>query len=48
MHDMDWETTGRLASLAGGIKIEHHGTQQHSYTRDAFDARFVKEFDRSI
>ncbi len=48
MNDMDWETTGRLASLAGGIKIEHHGTQQHSYTREAFDARFVKEFARSI
>ncbi len=48
MNDMDWETTGHLASLAGGIKIEHHGTQQHSYTREAFDARFVKEFDRSI
>lgn len=48
MNDMDWETTGRLASLAGGIKIEHHGTQKHSYTREAFDARFVKEFDRSI
>jgi adenosine kinase len=48
MNDMDWETTGRLASLAGGIKIEHHGTQQHSYTREAFFARFEKEFDRSI
>ncbi|VAW84439.1 Sugar kinase [hydrothermal vent metagenome] len=48
MNDMDWETTGRLASLAGGIKIEHHGTQQHSYTREVFDTRFVKEFDRSI
>ncbi|MCF6324087.1 MAG: carbohydrate kinase family protein [Gammaproteobacteria bacterium] len=48
MNDMDWETIGRIASLAGGIKIEHHGTQQHSYTREAFDARFVKEFERSI
>ena len=48
MNEMDWETTGRLASLAGGIKIEHHGTQQHRYNRDEFDARFVKEFDRAI
>ncbi len=48
MNEMDWETTGRIASLAGGIKIEHHGTQQHHFTREAFDARFVKEFDRSL
>ncbi len=48
MNEMGWETTGRIASLAGGIKIEHHGTQQHSYTREAFDARFKKAFSRSI
>jgi len=48
MNKMDWETTGRIASLAGGIKIEHHGTQQHSYTREEFFSRFEKEFDRSI
>lgn len=48
MNEMDWETTGRIASLAGGIKIEHHGTQQHKFTRDEFDARFKQEFGRSI
>ena len=26
---LDWPTTGRIASLAGAIKIEQHGTQQH-------------------
>ncbi|MDQ7073105.1 MAG: carbohydrate kinase family protein [Gammaproteobacteria bacterium] len=29
MHDKDWETTGRIASLLGAIKIEQHGTQNH-------------------
>jgi len=48
MNELDWETTGRMASLAGGIKIEHAGTQQHSYTREAFNLRFTKEFSRSI
>jgi len=48
MHDMDWETTGRIASLMGAIKIEQHGTQNHSFTRDAFDARFQEAFSRSI
>ncbi|WP_455217959.1 carbohydrate kinase family protein [Kaarinaea lacus] len=48
MHDMDWETIGRLASLMGAIKIEHHGTQNHSFTRDEFDDRFKEAFDRCL
>jgi adenosine kinase len=48
MHDMDWETTGRIASLLGAIKIEHHGTQNHHFTREVFDCRFEAAFGRSI
>jgi len=48
MNDMDWETTGRIASLMGAIKIGRHGTQNHSFTRDAFDARFQEAFGRSV
>lgn len=48
MHDMDWETCGRIASLMGAIKIEHHGTQNHSFTRDEFDDRFKEAFDRCL
>ena len=44
MNDMDWETTGRIASLMGAIKIEYHGTQKHSFTMDEFEDRFKKEF----
>jgi len=44
MHDMDWETTGRIASLLGCIKIEQHGTQNHSFDRQAFDDRFNEAF----
>ncbi|ALP51990.1 sugar kinase [Candidatus Tenderia electrophaga] len=44
MHDMDWETTGRIASLMGAIKIQHHGTQNHSFDRQAFDDRFNEAF----
>ncbi|NOX75039.1 MAG: carbohydrate kinase family protein [Gammaproteobacteria bacterium] len=47
-HDMDWQTTGRIASLLGAIKIEHHGTQNHTFTRDEFDEQFEKAFGRSI
>lgn len=44
MNDMDWETTGRVASLMGAIKIEHHGTQNHRFTFDQFKARFHEAF----
>jgi len=44
MHDMDWETTARIASLMGAIKIEKHGTQNHSFDRQAFDDRFNQAF----
>jgi adenosine kinase len=45
---LDWETTGRIASLAGAIKMEHHGTQQHRYTMNDFAARFRAEFGRGL
>lgn len=45
---LDWETTGRIASLAGGIKIERHGTQNHSYTREDFARRYRDSFGVSL
>ncbi|UCE88700.1 MAG: carbohydrate kinase family protein [Pseudomonadota bacterium] len=44
LNDMDWDTTGRIASLMGAIKIEHHGTQNHRFTREEFDERFQQAF----
>lgn len=44
MNGMDWETTGRVASLMGAIKIEHPGTQNHRFTFDQFKARFHEAF----
>jgi len=41
MNDMDWETTGRIASLMGAVKIETHGTQNYRYTPDEFGDRFA-------
>lgn len=40
----DWPTTGRIASLAGALKIEKHGTQNHRFTRAEFDARYHENF----
>jgi adenosine kinase len=44
LHGKDWETTGRIASLLGAIKIEQHGTQNHTFTVDEFTARFEENF----
>jgi adenosine kinase len=45
---LDWEVTGRIASLMGGIKIEHAGTQNHHYSRDAFAARYRESFGQAL
>lgn len=45
---MDWQTTGRIASLMGAIKIEHKGTQNHSFTFAEFAQRFHTEFGYSL
>lgn len=41
-NDLDWETTGRAASLMGAIKIAHAGTQNHALDRTSFEARFAE------
>ena len=48
MNDMDWETTCRIASLMGAIKIQHHGTQNHRFGLDEFKDRFKQVFDISL
>ncbi len=42
--EMDWPTTGRIASLMGAIKIAQHGTQNHSFTPDVFKEQFNRAF----
>src|ERR1700730_18964623 len=36
---LDWETTGRMASLMGAIKIESRGPQNHEFSPAEFDRR---------
>jgi adenosine kinase len=43
-HDLGWETTGRLASLLGAIKIAHKGAQNHLFTREEIGERFEAAF----
>ncbi|MGZ8226207.1 MAG: carbohydrate kinase family protein [Methylococcaceae bacterium] len=48
MNELDWETIGRIASLMGAIKIEHHGTQNHVFDMDGFKQRFHENFAYSF
>lgn len=43
-HDLGWETTGRLASLLGAIKIAHKGAQNHVLTKEEIADRFEQAF----
>ena len=48
MNELDWEMTGRVASLMGAIKIEHAGTQNHKFTQHEFAQRFHAAFGVSL
>ena len=48
MQGLDWETTGRIASLLGALKIAHAGTQNHRFTAGEFASRFRAAFGRAI
>ena len=44
LRGLDWETTGRVASLMGSIKIESRGPQNHEFTKAEFDRRYQDNF----
>ncbi len=44
---LDWETTGRLASVMGSIKIAHRGGQNHQPSREEIAARYQRAFGTS-
>lgn len=48
MNELDWDVTGRIASLLGAIKIEHHGTQNHYFDMDSFKQRYRENFGHSF
>lgn len=47
MKGFEWETTGRIAALAGSIKVASQGTQNHAFTPEEFAARFEAAFGYS-
>ena len=45
---MDWELTGRLASVLGAVKIAHRGGQNHRFTRDEIVDRCRQNFGVAV
>ena len=43
----DWESTGRLGSLMGALKIAQRGPQNHQPARDEIADRYKKAFGAS-
>lgn len=39
LNGLDWETTGRIASVMGAVKIESRGTQNHQLSRAELEER---------
>lgn len=48
LHKLDWETTGRIASLLGALKIAHPGTQNHRFMPAEFAQQFQQVFGYSF
>jgi adenosine kinase len=48
LRGLDWETTGRVASLMGAIKIESRGPQNHRFTQAEFSRRYQDSFGQSL
>lgn len=44
LNDMDWPTTGRIASLMGTQCVGRHGTQNHTTNQADFSALFAETF----
>ena len=48
MNELDWEVTGRIASLLGAIKIEKNGPQSHTFSLDSLKERYQQNFGSSF
>ena len=44
----NWQRTGQLASLMGGVKIEQPGTQNHSPSKSDLESRYRENFGSDI
>ena len=48
VNDLDWDETGRLASIMGSVKISNRGAQNHRLTRIEIGELYAKNFGFSL
>jgi len=48
LRGLDWDTTGRIASLMGAIKIAVRGTQNHRFTSQEFAQLYADSFGEPL
>ena len=48
LHGRDWQTTGRIASLLGSIKVASRGTQNHSFTVQQFEQWYSEQYSQRV
>ena len=48
VNQLDWEDTGRLASIMGALKIAERGAQNHRLSRDEIGELYAKHFGFSL
>jgi adenosine kinase len=44
----DWETSGRVGSLIGAIKVQQEGTQNHQFSMGEFAQQYETHFERAL
>jgi adenosine kinase len=44
----DWQTSGRVGSLIGAIKVQQEGTQNHQFSIDEFAQQYEAHFERTL
>jgi adenosine kinase len=44
----DWQTSGRVGSLIGAIKVQQEGTQNHQFSIDEFAQQYETNFERAL
>jgi len=48
MNNLNWETTGRIASLIGAIKMASHGPQNHKFDKTSFAELYEENFGHKL
>ena len=44
----DWQTSGRVGSLIGAIKVQQEGTQNHQFSIDEFAQQYEAHFEMAL